>query len=142
MAPDDPVLVRKVGRALVATHDYRGAAEYYETALDRQLSGFGGEGRGGPSAVAAAAAALVKRRGSSLDAPVRASLRTELTELYVKMRRFEEAAGLVAEALADEATGGDAAALEGTVRALRLMARVQLGVGDAPAAEETLKQAL
>jgi hypothetical protein len=32
-SPDDTVLVREVGKALVMTHDYKRAVKYYETTL-------------------------------------------------------------------------------------------------------------
>lgn len=32
-SPDDTVLVREVGKALVMTHDYKRAIKYYETTL-------------------------------------------------------------------------------------------------------------
>lgn len=32
-SPDDTLLVREVGKALVMTHDYKRAVKYYETTL-------------------------------------------------------------------------------------------------------------
>lgn len=37
--PDDPTLASRLGRALVTTHDYLRAIEYYETAAKGGLSG-------------------------------------------------------------------------------------------------------
>jgi hypothetical protein len=63
--PTNSSLASKVGRSLVATHDFGPAIDYYETALARD-----------------------KARGVD-----NSEMRSDLTMLYVKLRKFAEVRG-------------------------------------------------
>lgn len=65
--PDDTVLVREVGKALIMTHDFKRAVKYYETCLQ--------------------------------DDPKLLDLRTDLADLYIKLRAFEDAKRVLIDAL-------------------------------------------
>jgi tetratricopeptide repeat protein 21B len=65
--PDDLVLIRETGRALVMTHDYNRAIKYYEQTLQ--------------------------------DDPNLFDLRTDLAELYIKLKAFDDSKRVLIEAL-------------------------------------------
>jgi Flp pilus assembly protein TadD len=67
MDPDDTVLVRDVGKALIMTHDFKRAVKYYEMCLQ--------------------------------DDPKLLDLRTDLADLYIKLRSFEDAKRVLIDAL-------------------------------------------
>ena len=66
-SPDDNVLVREVGKALVMTHDYKRAIKYYETTL--------------------------------MEDPKLLDLRTDLADLYIKLKAYEDAKRVLIDAL-------------------------------------------
>ena len=65
--PDDLVLIRETGRALVMTHDYQRAIKYYEETL--------------------------------MDDPSLFDLRTDLADLYIKLKAFDNCKRVLIEAL-------------------------------------------
>jgi len=65
--PDDLILIRETGRALVMTHDYNRAIKYYEQTLQ--------------------------------DDPNLFDLRTDLAELYIKLKAFDDSKRVLIEAL-------------------------------------------
>lgn len=65
--PDDIVLIREVGKALVMTHDYNRAIKYYEQTL--------------------------------ADDPKLFDLRIDLSELYIKLKAFDECKRVLIDAL-------------------------------------------
>ena len=65
--PDDIVLIREVGKALVMTHDYNRAIRYYEQTL--------------------------------ADDPKLFDLRIDLSELYIKLKAFDECKRVLIDAL-------------------------------------------
>ena len=135
-------LARAIGKALVASHDYRRAVKYYEGALAASAGG-----------------------GSSR----RAALRGDFTELLLRLHRLEAARALLDEALGEAgvpgmppAAGGsaapapaaapapplspaavkDVAALRHAVRGLATLAAVQAGAREEEAARGALRAAL
>jgi tetratricopeptide repeat protein 21B len=75
LEPNDIGLTSRIGRALVITHDYGRAVDYYESAIEEE----------------------------KLDATTRASLSIELAELYVNLREFDAASRTVIESLSEVA---------------------------------------
>eukprot|EP00611_Tribonema_gayanum_P006288 TRINITY_DN15597_c0_g1_i2.p2 TRINITY_DN15597_c0_g1~~TRINITY_DN15597_c0_g1_i2.p2 ORF type:complete len:590 (-),score=191.44 TRINITY_DN15597_c0_g1_i2:29-1798(-) len=115
LEPGDAVVAGRLGRALVAMHDYRRAIEHLREAL-----------RGAP-------------RGSSTAAP----LRLDLGRLCMKLRRFEDAVAVLDQALSEGSSGGavDAAVMSMDVEVLTLLSQVHEGAGDREQAIKALRRA-
>lgn len=119
MNPTDTALARKIGKALVSLHDYRRAVQYYSTALaGEEASGTG---------------------STSSD---KAGLRSDLTELLVKLQRHDDARRMIQEALQASEGADDVVGLQYARRNLLLLAKVQRGAKDENGALETLGQAM
>lgn len=110
--PSNVALACKVGRALALTHDYGRAVTYYSSAL---------------AAAEAAAEEAAAAAGAGADAPAspggkpggpsrqlsttdRALLRSDLTELLLRLRRFGDARSLIMKALSEATAALTAAA--------------------------------
>lgn len=77
-SPDDTILVREVGKALVMTHDYKRAIKYYETTLHED-----------PKLVSLLFLLIY----------LQFDLRNDLADLYIKLKAFEDAKRVLIEAL-------------------------------------------
>ncbi|CAM9312824.1 unnamed protein product [Choristocarpus tenellus] len=107
MDPSDTTLAGKVGRALVSTHDYRRAVDYYRKAL-----------RGAPRSMV---------------------LRHDLARLCLKLRRYEDAIGVLEEAVLDDPSDLDS--MVSDVQTLLLAAEVQQAAELTEQAESSLSAA-
>ncbi|CAM9525783.1 unnamed protein product, partial [Hapterophycus canaliculatus] len=105
--PSDSALAGQIGRALVSTHDYRRAVEYYRKAL-----------RGQPRSI---------------------PLRHDLARLCLKLGRFEDASGVLRQALFDDSTDIEEMKLD--VQTLLIMAEVHEAAGDDSQADAGLARA-
>eukprot|EP00941_MAST-03F_sp_MAST-3F-sp1_P006174 g6174.t1 len=120
LEPEDSALSTMIGKALFSTHDYQNAIRYYRTALERSSRN------------------LMRQR----------SLRLALAELFVKLKKWEEAKNVIQEALADEENGGneesgeDAVRLQNSVSLLLLLSKADFGEGEDDVAVEVLERAL
>ena len=98
LEPTNASLSSRLGRALIATHDYARAVAYYHEAMR-----------------------------SSGDAAGGVNLQIELAELYVRIKRYEEASATIDGILArpkGSADGSDAGEMMTDVRALLLLASI------------------
>jgi tetratricopeptide repeat protein 21B len=140
--PKDHALARRIGRALVSTHDYNRAIEYYKTALTS--TGIGKDGV--------------------------AELKFDLAQLYQRLGRYDEASAFLevsknnsngsnsrdaegkdggsggggddeADTAAILAANGDSGTLVGKVRQTLLLAKVVEGGGDVDEAGRVLERA-
>ncbi|CAN0392522.1 unnamed protein product, partial [Pylaiella littoralis] len=107
MDPSDSSLAGQIGRALVSTHDYRRAVEYYRKAL-----------RGQPRSI---------------------PLRHDLARLCLKLGRFEDASGVLREALSEDST--DLEDMKTDVQTLLIMAEVSEAASDDSRADSSLTRA-
>ncbi|CAM9140679.1 unnamed protein product [Discosporangium mesarthrocarpum] len=107
MDPSDAALAGKIGCALVSTHDYRRAVDYYRKAV----------------------------RG----APRNTSLRHDLARLCLKLRRFEDASGVLEEGMTEDRS--DLEAMRSDVQTLLIAAEVHQAAGRNDLSEEALAKA-
>jgi tetratricopeptide repeat protein 21B len=140
LKPVDAGIARKIGAALVALHDYGRAVQYFSSALAGREAG-----------------------AQALSSSDRAAIRSDLTELLIKLRRYDDARRMIQEAVAGagapSAAGGkrtgsasnsssaggaadDVVSLQYARKNLVLLARVQRASKDDATALETLRQAL
>lgn len=115
LSPNDSSLTSRIGKALVSTHNYHRAIEYYESSLKSFAGPRGGTGR---EAIA--------------------QLRFDLATLYFRLGKFDEAIATLEAALDmhHDRGGRDKSlpSLASEVRSLKLLSRVFLGAsrpGDA-----------
>ena len=120
LTPNDSSLTSRIGKALVSTHDYHRAIEYYESALKSST------------------------RSRAGGAPM-SQLRFDLATLYFRLGNFDDAIATVEAALELNAgqggRGESLAALTSEVRNLKLLSRVYLGAGHPANAVDTLHRA-
>ena len=100
MNPDDHALTLLIGRALVKTHEFTRAIEYYEDALQADSA---------------------KDRGNTV------SLRLDLAQLYLKLKKFNAAAKMLKRSRKD-AEGDSVLNMVGYVSILLLIAEVSRGM--------------
>jgi len=124
LRPTNTPLACKVGRALTLMHDYSRAVTYYSSALaaadaaeaeaaEEEEARAKAEADGVEPAAAAGKGAATSGAHHRLSATDRSMLRSDLTELLLKLRRFDDARSLLQQALqeaASVATGAAAAA--------------------------------
>ena len=113
MNPNDHALALLIGRALVKTHEYHRAIEYYEDALE----------------------AGTEKGKSNV-----ASLRSDLAKLYIKLKKFDEASRVLKQSRKSAETE-NVPDMIAYVDLLLLMAEVKEGVKDAEGAMEDLMSA-
>lgn len=121
-SPENTQLIMKVGRAMTTMHDYRRAVDYYESALDQ-------------------AKRRAAKSGSSKSSHI-AAIRGALTELYVKLKKFDRAEELIAEAQAEAHEESDAIGLMHTRDNLRLLSKVHEAAGYKSNAVDYLERAM
>jgi Tfp pilus assembly protein PilF len=114
LRPSNTPLACKVGRALTLQHDYGKAVTYFTSAL---AAADAAEADAAAAASAEGEDPATEPSSSSshvrLSATDRSMLRSELTELLLKLRRFDEAKSLITQAIleaAQVAAGGGASA--------------------------------
>jgi tetratricopeptide repeat protein 21B len=113
--PEDPQLASRIGKALITTHDYQKAVQYYETAC----------------------------KGES----AKLHLYHELAELYLSLKRFEDAIRVLKDAMAVAAAQGKSAAGEdlfsmiSDVKSLTLLSDVHAARGDFEGVRSALSNA-
>lgn len=111
LEPNDASLASRLGKALIATHDYTRAVNYYVVAMENS------EGTG-------------------------IHLQIELAELYVKIKKFDEASRTVDAILRTfRAGGGDIPETISNVRALLLLASIHDNDENAKAANKARTEA-
>merc|ERR1719163_2124606 len=100
MNPDDHSLTLLIGRALVKTHEFSRAIDYYEDALKANNA---------------------KDRGNTI------TLRLDLARLYLKLKKFDAAAKMLKRSRRD-AEGDSVLNMVGYVGILLLIAEVSRGM--------------
>ncbi|CAM9202117.1 unnamed protein product [Laminaria digitata] len=105
--PSDSSLAGQIGRALVSTHDYRRAVDYYRKAL-----------RGQPTSI---------------------PLRHDLARLCLKLGRFNDASGVLQEAMLGDST--ELESMKTDVQTLLITAEVHEAAADDSLAASSLKRA-
>jgi tetratricopeptide repeat protein 21B len=148
LRPSNTQLACKIGRALTSMHEYEKAVQYYQNALNQIVL----PAQDAASSSTAAAAATAADRLGALQ------LRSELADLLLRIRRFEEARTLIDEALQDvtahtedfdteasEATAktdSDVATLKLARRNLQLLSKVSRSASDLEGSVEALRRSL
>ena len=117
MNPSDSELARRIGRAMLSTHDYSRAIEYYRSAL-----------------------------GTAIDGHGKSELRHDLADLYFKLKNFHAAAEELEASIARSSQEGKAGEddIKGMmllVRDHKLLAKVHTGAGNIDDAAAELKKA-
>ena len=110
--PKDSKLARRIGKAMLSTHDYARAIEYYRSAL-----------------------------GTAIDGHGKSELRHDLANLYYKLKNFHSAAEEL-EASISNANDDDVKTLVLLVRDHKLLAKVHAGAGNLDDAASELQRAL
>ena len=110
LEPNDASLASRLGKALIATHDYTRAVNYYVVAME-----------------------------NSEDTGIH--LQIELAELYVKIKKFDEASRTVDNILRRFRAGGDISETISNVRALLLLASIHDNDGNGKGANEARAEA-
>lgn len=127
--PADPAVAARVGRAMVTLHDYSAAVEFYIDALSAAKARRDVTARAAESSSAALSSSVM-------------SLRADLTKLYMRLRRFQEAEELLQELGREGHASPDAAGLTAMREALQVLARVHKSRGNMDKATVALERAL
>ncbi|XP_063986982.1 tetratricopeptide repeat protein 21B-like [Diachasmimorpha longicaudata] len=106
--PGDKVLARKMGKALIKTHQYNRAVNYYKE--------------------------VVRNKGCG-------ELKLDMAELFMRMKQFDKAEGVLTQELLEARGATDLEHLEMRGRQLLLLAKVRERSGNIQMALSTLKEA-
>lgn len=121
LEPDDVSLATMIGKALLSTHDYQNAINYYKSALEQPM----------------------KAGAAASEGPRRMSLRLALAELYTKLKKWNSAKKVLNEALQEkrEQSSSGVKSMMEDVKMLLLLADVCFGSRDDSQAVEVLQRA-